>query len=44
MVGQLYIHIPGQQNLVDIITLQVLTALLSWNETSRNTREAQLND
>lgn len=44
MVGQLYIHIPGQQHLVDIITLQVLTALLSWNETSRNTREAQLND
>lgn len=41
---QLCIHIPGQQHLVDIITLQVLTALLPWNKTSQNTREAQLND
>lgn len=41
---QLHIHKCGQHHLVDIITLQVLTSLLSWNETSPNTREAPLND
>lgn len=41
---QLHIHISGQQHLVGIIILQVLAALLSWNETSPNTTETQLND
>lgn len=41
---QLHIRISGQQHLVGIIILQVLAALLSWNETSPNTTETQLND